>query len=146
MTAGVVVRPAVPGDLPAAYALRHEVFVVGQAVPEELERDELDDTCDHVVALRAGTVVDTGRLVDRGDGTGVIGRVAVARQVRGAGVGAAVLAALEDRAAARGLREVELHAQVQVLPFYDRAGYEPFGDTYLEAGIVHRSMRKVLPG
>ena len=60
----VEVRLAGPDDMPAVYALRHEVFVVGQDVPVELERDELDAAADHAVALdAAGEDVGTGRLV-----------------------------------------------------------------------------------
>ena len=138
------VRLAQDADMPAVYALRHEVFVLGQDVPEDLERDEHDGTCDHAVALRDGAVVATGRLLDDGDGTGTIGRMAVAQAARGTGLGAAVLARLEERARERGLAAVELHAQVHARGFYDRACYVPYGDTYLEAGIEHVSMRKDL--
>jgi predicted GNAT family N-acyltransferase len=126
--------------MPAVFALRHEVFVVGQDVPEELERDELDAVSDHAVAVVDGEVVCTGRLLP--DGT--IGRMAVSPAVRGQGIGAAVLTVLEERARERGLAAVELHAQVHALGFYDRYGYVPFTEVYLEAGIEHRSMRKEL--
>ena len=145
MTAPTV-RLAAAADLPAVYALRHEVFVVGQDVPEELERDEHDATCDHAVALLGGELVGTGRLVAREDGTGVIGRMAVRAGRRGAGTGAALLARLEERARERGLSAVELHAQVHARRFYERAGYAAFGDEYVEAGIDHVSMRKPLRG
>ncbi len=138
------VRLARDADLSAVYALRHEVFVLGQDVPEELERDEHDATCDHAVALLNGAVVGTGRLVDRGTGPGSIGRMAVRDAARGAGVGAALLRRLEERAAERGLPAVELHAQLHARGFYERAGYEPYGEPYLEAGIEHVSMRKHL--
>lgn len=124
----------------AVFALRRDVFVVGQDVPEELERDEMDAVSDHAVAIVDDTVVGTGRLLP--DGT--IGRMAVTPALRGRGIGAAVLAILEDRARERGLPAVELHAQVHALGFYDRYGYVPFTDVYLEAGIEHRSMRKEL--
>ena len=136
----MIVRLATEQDLPGVFALRHEVFVVGQGVPEELERDELDAVSDHAVAIVDGAVVGTGRLLP--DAT--IGRMAVAPAVRGQGVGAAVLTALEDRARERGLPAVELHAQVHAVGFYDRYGYLPISEVYLEAGIEHRSMRKVL--
>ncbi len=136
----MIVRLATAEDLPAAYALRHEVFVIGQDVPVELERDELDEVSDHAVAVVDGDVVGTGRLLP--DGT--IGRMAVVASVRGSGVGAALLACLEERARVRGLTAVELHAQVHATGFYDRAGYLPFGEVYLEAGIEHLSMRKAL--
>jgi predicted GNAT family N-acyltransferase len=136
----LIVRIALDEDLEALFALRHEVFVVGQDVPEDLERDDLDDACVHAAALIDGRLVGTGRL--RPDG--IVGRMAVAESARQQGVGAAVLALLEQVAAARGHRQVELHAQLHAAGFYDRAGYERVGDVYLEAGIEHVTMRKEL--
>jgi predicted GNAT family N-acyltransferase len=136
----VIARLAGPEDMEAVFALRHEVFVLGQGVPEELERDELDAVSDHAVALVEGALVGTGRLLP----SGTVGRMAVASPYRGRGVGAAVLAVLEERAAERGFPAVELHAQVHAAGFYERAGYVPYGAVYLEAGIEHRSMRKEL--
>jgi len=139
------VRLAGPADLPAAWALRHEVFVVGQGVPEDMELDEHDCTCDQAVALRDGVVVGTGRLLPPGpDGAAVVGRMAVAESARGQGAGAAVLGLLEQRARSRGWQTVELHAQLHARGFYHRAGYAPYGEVYLEAGIEHVSMRKPL--
>ena len=147
------VRLAEPEDMAAVFALRHEVFVVGQGVPVELERDDIDPLCDHAVALRDGAVVGTGRLVpgtvsvDNALTPGpvsTIGRMAVAEDERGQGVGALVLALLEQRARERGVETVELHAQTGARAFYDRAGYLPVGEVYLEAGIEHLTMRKAL--
>ena len=152
----MTVRGAGPQDMAAVFALRHEVFVIGQGVPVELERDELDEAADHVVALFGGVVVGTGRLVDGRidvDGSavpdttgtvGTIGRMAVADRSRGAGVGRALLDLLVARAAERRLPEVELHAQVHARGFYERAGFTPFGEVYLEAGIEHLGMRRPL--
>ncbi|MFN2539945.1 MAG: GNAT family N-acetyltransferase, partial [Mycobacteriales bacterium] len=83
----MIARLATAEDMPAVFELRHEVFVIGQEVPQELERDELDAVSDHAVAIVDGKVVGTGRLLP--DGT--IGRMAVSSSVRGQGVGAAVL-------------------------------------------------------
>ena len=153
----VTVRLAGPPDLDGVYALRHEVFVVEQGVPVDMERDELDAAADHAVALDdAGAVVGTGRLVDgRIDedsrlepgtaGTvGTVGRMAVAAAARGSGTGRALLDVLVRRAAEQGLPAVELHAQVHARAFYERAGFTPFGEVYLEAGIEHIGMRRAL--
>jgi predicted GNAT family N-acyltransferase len=140
------VRLARPEDLPAVYALRHDVFVLGQDVPEELERDEHDDVVDHGVALVDGVVLATGRLLPPTEpgGAATVGRMAVAEAARGQGLGAAVLDLLERTARERGWPAVELHAQIHATGFYERAGYTPYGDVYLEAGIEHLSMRKQL--
>lgn len=127
-----------------AHALRNAVFVVEQGVPEELERDALDASAFHAVALEGGRCVGTGRLVRQGGGVGRVGRMAVDAGHRRGGVGARVLAALEARARADGLREIELHAQCYVEAFYARQGYAREGEPFEEAGIEHVVMRKRL--
>lgn len=150
------VRLAGPADLAAVFALRHQVFVIGQDVPAELERDGLDAGADHAVAVLEGRTVGTGRLIDgRTDSAGqlvpgtagavaTIGRMAVAAPARGSGVGRAVLDLLVARAAERGLPVVELHAQLHAREFYERAGFAASGTVYLEAGIEHVGMRRAL--
>ncbi len=136
------VRLARPGDMPEVLALRHAVFVVEQLVPVEEEYDALDGTCEHAVGRVDGAVHATGRLLDPVDGVAVVGRMAVAAEARGTGLGAAVLAFLEQRAADRGAHTVELHAQTHALGFYAKQGYVAYGPLYLDAGIEHRDMRK----
>lgn len=150
------VRLARADEMPAVFALRHEVFVLGQDVPEELERDELDATAEHAVAYDGERLVGTGRLLDgRTDEAGrlvagtagrvaTIGRMAVLEAARGAGVGRRLLDLLVARAAERGFGCVELHAQVHARGFYERAGFAPYGEVYLEAGIEHVGMRREL--
>jgi predicted GNAT family N-acyltransferase/RimJ/RimL family protein N-acetyltransferase len=128
------------------YALRHEVFVVGQGVDPEIERDDLDAGAVHAVAYDGGgRLLGTGRLVGDPPGPAKVGRMAVAAGARGRGVGGAVLRCLEAAALRRGHTEVVLHAQTSAEGFYSRAGYLPVGDTFVEAGISHREMRKRLP-
>jgi predicted GNAT family N-acyltransferase len=130
----------------AALALRMEVFVVEQGVSAEIEVDGLDEGAEHAVVFDdadEALAVATARLLTV-QGTGTVGRVAVRKDRRGTGLGAVVMRAIEDRAADLGLPVLELHAQREAEGFYARLGYEAYGDTYLEAGIPHVSMRKVL--
>lgn len=152
------VRLARPEELGGVFALRYDVFVRGQGVPPELERDELDARADHAVALAGDEVVGTGRLVDgrideqgrleagTAGSVGTIGRMAVAAAGRGRGTGRALLDLLVARAGERGLPVVELHAQLHARGFYEQAGFTPFGDVYLEAGIEHLGMRREITG
>ena len=84
------------------------------------------------------TVLGCARLLT----SGRIGRVAVLRPFRGRGVGEALMKAVLERAKARGMKDVHLAAQVQAMPFYERLGFEPYGDAFDEAGIAHRMMRR----
>lgn len=117
-------------------------------MPAGLERDGADAQAVHAVARAAGRIVATGRLLTRdaaGERVGVIGRMAVLPAQRGAGLGAAVLSVLEERAVELSLPAIELHAQTSAAGFYTRAGYARMGGTYLEAGLEHVTMRKQLP-
>lgn len=122
-------------------AIRRQVFVEEQGVPEELEWDGLDPDCRHVLAVDAnGEALGTGRLLPDGH----IGRMAVLQPWRRAGVGTALLDRLVRMADARGDRVLELSAQCYVIGFYRRGGFETLGSRYLEAGIPHVRMRRRL--
>lgn len=101
-----------------AERLRMEVFVKEQGVPREIEIDEFDPICRHVVAVnRLGHPVATGRLVSDAPGVGRIGRMAVAREMRGGALGRQVLDTLIQAARDRGDKEVVLHAQLHAQRF-----------------------------
>ena len=117
--------------------LRHQVFVVEQKVPADLEMDELDAVCLHAcVASGDGTVVGTGRLLPEGK----IGRMAVTASQRGRGIGAMILNALIKASSDRGDARVCLSAQTHAIAFYERFGFVIRGQEFLEAGIPHRNM------
>ena len=117
--------------------------MVEQSVPIEEERDALDPQCRHVHRPRRdGAPIGTGRLTA---GRAAIGRMAVLREWRGAGVGDALLLALIEQA--RELRLARGRAQcagVGAVAFYARHGFLPYGERFMEAGIEHQAMRRVL--
>jgi len=122
-------------------AVRRTVFIDEQAIPEDMEWDEFDEVCRHAIAEdEGGNAVGCGRLLEDGH----IGRMAVLPSWRGRGVGAALLCHLVELARTRGQACVVLNAQTQAMPFYARHGFIPEGDEYLEAGIPHRTMAKIL--
>ena len=134
--------PLEPNFGEAASAIRQEVFVQEQQIPAELELDAADASAWHAVACnRLGHAVGTGRLLQESAGVGRIGRMAVRRVLRGSGVGRALLNALVEAARARGDHEVCLHSQASAVAFYRRAGFEPVGPVFVEAGIDHQTMR-----
>ncbi|MFF9640145.1 GNAT family N-acetyltransferase [Kitasatospora aureofaciens] len=141
-------------DLEQVRAVRREVFVVEQNVPEELEYDEYDATSVHVLAVGADdAALGTGRLIfgeealkltGGVEGRVLLGRLAVLAAARGTGLGVELVRAIEAAGRERGGVEVELHAQVRALGFYERLGYVAEGPVYDDAGIPHRTMTRVL--
>lgn len=118
--------------------VRRRVFIEEQGVPELLEWDEWDPVALHVLALDSrGLAIGTGRLMPDAR----IGRMAVLGHWRKRGVGGALLDALLDAAAARGMREVMLNAQTHALGFYARRGFVAEAAPFEDAGIPHRRMR-----
>ncbi|MDP9610675.1 GNAT family N-acetyltransferase [Streptomyces hygroscopicus] len=147
------------GDLTGCFAVRREVFVVEQRIPEEEEMDAYDAHAVHLLATDAeGAPVGTvrflhGAAADKkyahagvdGATTAVLGRLAVTRAARGTGLGAELVRAVEAEARRRGLDEVYLEAQTHALGFYERLGYEAYGAEFDEgSGIPHRAMRRPL--
>ena len=126
-----------------ARLIRERVFVREQGVPLELEMDAWDARCDHALARAAGgAAIGTGRLLPDGH----IGRMAVLKEWRGKGVGAALLQALVDQARMRGHASARLNAQISATGFYRRYGFEASGPEFREAGIAHVAMeRKLAP-
>ena len=125
---------------PALEAIRREVFIVEQQVPEEMEWDADDAISVHALALLDGHPVGCGRLLPDGH----IGRMAVRAPFRSTGVGRALLQALLAEARRRGMREVVLHAQMHALGFYEAQGFAADGPVFDEAGIPHRRMSQTL--
>lgn len=132
-----------------AAPIRTIVFVDEQRVPAEIELDDMDPVSVHAIARdAAGRAYGTGRLLpaalEGGRRVSHIGRMAVLAGARGRGVGAALLLALVETARMRGDEEIVLAAQVHALGFYRAHGFAEEGGVYLDAGIEHRDMRRVL--
>ena len=123
-------------DRDAIYAIRKTVFIIEQAVPEEIEIDEHDPEARHVLAYMDGRPVGTGRITSDGR----IGRMAVLGEYRGQGVGRAILDTLIEIGCRAIMPQLFLSAQCQAIPFYEQSGFVVAGPVYEEAGIDHRHM------
>lgn len=135
--------PARAEDFDHCLAIRTRVFVEGQGVSMGEEMDGLDAGCTHFLVRIGGEPAGTARL-RRAGGDAKAERVAVLQSHRRAGVGRAVMEALEREARRLGHSAVLLHAQTRVIPFYERLGYRAFGAEFEEAGISHRRMSRRL--
>ena len=120
-------------------AVRFKVFVEEQHVPEDEEWDAEDAVSRHVLALAAdGTPIGTGRLLRDGH----IGRMAVLKEWRGRGVGAALMARLLLLGREAKHDVVRLHAQTHALRFYEKLGFIAHGEEFMEANIPHFVMTR----
>ncbi len=121
-------------------AIRYNVFVEEQKVPEELEIDGLDDKAKHVLAFVDSVQIGTGRILSDGH----IGRVAVLKDYRGLGIGKLIMKDLIKWAQNMNLEKVWLSSQWHAHSFYLDLGFVCVGEIYIEAGIDHIKMFKTL--
>ncbi len=118
-------------------AIRKCVFIDEQHVPVAMEWDEFDAASRHFLALIAGEAVGTARLKPDGQ----LGRMAVIASARCAGIGSRLLLEVLQAARNAGYNHLFCHAQISAMNFYARHGFNVAGDTFMDAGILHRSMQ-----
>ena len=123
-------------DRAALRMIRKQVFIDEQQVPVKLEWDEFDDNSTHFIATADNSPVATARLKTDGQ----LGRMAVLKGFRHRGIGSALLKFVLAYARRQSLPELYCHAQLSALDFYRRHGFNEFGETFLDAGIMHRAM------
>lgn len=132
---GRSIRPIVPDDAGEVLTLQRAAFVSEALIYDAADMPPLTQTLDELraelednlgcVALTDGRIVGSVRARVDGDLL-LIGRIAIAPDQQGGGIGTALLAAVEDRGRAAGAREAELFTgslSEANLRLYEREGY-----------------------
>ena len=126
-------------DFCDAMAIRLEVFIKEQNVPAEIEMDSYDKTARHFIACSDGEPAGCIRMIIKGE-QAKLGRLAVLKKYRGQGVGRLLCEKVVEEAKKAGLKKVVLGAQIQAREFYEKIGFIPEGDIFMEAGMEHIHM------
>lgn len=147
--AGCIVRAAKPEDAVAAASLLRESIALlcaadhqnhgetlerwlSNKTPEQFLLWLAEPTSCTVVAEAGSVLCGVGRIHGEGDVRLCYVRVGWQR----AGVGSAVLEALEAQAARWGLREVHLTSSIGARSFYERHGYRPSAPPFVAFGVL----------
>ncbi|AZD11036.1 N-acetyltransferase ElaA [Pseudomonas chlororaphis] len=133
-------------QLYAILQLRTEVFVVEQKCAyQDVDGQDLEgDTC-HLMAWDDDQLVAYLRLLDPTSQGGdvVIGRVVIAPQARGKGLGHELMERALKQAQKRWPQiPIYLSAQAHLQGYYGRYGFNVVGEEYLEDDIPHIGMRR----
>lgn len=127
--------------------IRESVFIQEQKVPIELEWDGLDDNASHVLAetLSHGKkyAIGTARILIT-ENQAHIGRMAVLEKYRNHGIGTGILQCCINECKRLALKTIILNAQVYVIEFYQKQGFEISSEEFLDAGIPHKQMMLTL--
>lgn len=121
---------------PDIIRIRTAVFVDEQGIDTKLDFDGLDVVATHVLAFSQGNAIGTGRILNDGH----IGRIAVLKDYRNQGVGAATLSVLLTEAKKRNYQRIYLGSQMHAVAFYENFGFKTCGDVFMDAGLEHIEM------
>ena len=121
---------------------RFAVFYLEQHIAYQ-DFDDIDYNAVHLALHRKGRVVAYARLFQGNEpGQWIIGRMLTTERKKGCGKYILEQTILE--AERQGANSIVLHAQTQVVSFYEQFGFRTFGDVFMEAGIPHIHMTKSL--
>lgn len=138
-----ILRVETDVQLQQVLRVRYNVFVLEQQVPADQELDDYEDRSHHFLALDEDGV-PCGAARWRITAVGVkLERFAVASTHRGRNIGTdlvrAVLDDIELHPRAARMRRY-LHAQSDVVKFYAKLGFRPYGERFDECDIQHQAM------
>ena len=104
--------------------MRFEVFTQEQGIPNELDIDGDDERSIHVLAVdEQDQFMASGRLTINGV-EGVLSRIAVHQQYRGAKLGQQIVKQLEKIANEKGVHSLSLAPHAYLEKFYADLGYQ----------------------
>jgi predicted GNAT family N-acyltransferase len=111
-------------EIASCFKIRSQVFVDEQNVPQDMERDEYDNSALHFLLFVENIAVGAARVVLLEDGnTAKIGRVTVLQSHRGLGLGKELMSAIEIAPKFSHCKRFNLQAQTHALNFYKQLGY-----------------------
>ena len=129
-------------DLESALEVRKEVFVKQQGIPENLVFDGLDTEAMHMVVTKGGQTIGTARIRFLDTGEAKLERMAVLKAFRDSGIGKGIISFVVEELTSRRVEKLVLHAQHEVVGFYNKCGFEEAGSPFWEAGIKHIKMER----
>ncbi len=124
------------GIVNEARQIRESVFIKEQGF--EKEYDKTDETAKHIVIYDGETAVGTCRVFwcDK-ENSYHVGRIAVLKEHRGKKLGKLLMTEAEKLTLSLGGSTLKLGGQVRAAGFYEKLGYERYGEEFLDEGYPH---------
>jgi predicted GNAT family N-acyltransferase len=131
-------------ELEGAWVVWRQVFVAEQGIPENLVYDGNDRAARHLVVKDGQRVIGAARVRFPEAGQAKLERMAVLPAFRHLGIGQGMIDFLVGELRGEGIKKLVLHAQHQVVAFYQSCGFKAVGRPFVEAGIKHQKMERVV--
>ncbi len=112
---------------------------LGRSIVDDPIEDEIDQV--HFGYFHEGVLVGTASLVEPVPTRWKMRQVAVAPEAQGRAVGRALVQACRAFAKTQGASMLYCHARDTAVSFYQKCGWEAFGEPFEEVGLPHTKMR-----
>ncbi|MGT2911219.1 GNAT family N-acetyltransferase [Streptococcus cameli] len=134
-----------PFQRAASIYVRFSVFVLERdiALSDEFDAHDEKGTV-YAVVYEGVKPVSVGRFLPETRKKARLTRIATLKKYRGMGYASKVLQALEEHAYQKGYTTIIIHSELVAKPFYEKHGYQAFGEVYEEDGEICQSLRKKL--
>jgi predicted GNAT family N-acyltransferase len=113
------------------FALRYKILRQKWNQPKGSERDELEESCIHIMALENDLVIGCCRLQFNNAEEAQIRYMAVEEGWQGKGIGRLMLLESEKKAREKGARYIMLEARENAVDFYKQNDYTVTKESYL---------------
>jgi predicted GNAT family N-acyltransferase len=125
-------------------SIRHQVFELEQGITPELEWDGQDEFAQHLLAYLDEQPIGTLRIRYLDEQNVKIERLAVLASARKMGIAQQLMECALEAIAQTSIQTVIVNAQIYIKNLYLKLGFEPMGEPFEEAGILHIKMVKTL--
>ena len=121
--------------------LRYKILFEPYGKIEKYDYDNLDPISEHLIALDNGEVAGYSRLTNF-NGKGEITNVVVNPEYINKGIGSKMLKRHIERAQKRNIKSLCLHARIDTVDFYKKAGFQCKGEPFIseKSGLLLQNM------
>lgn len=130
------------GDASTARDLRRQVFQQELGLEAYADMERMDSYCCHLVLKLGEVPVATGRLSYASLGVAKLSGICVLKKYRRQGIGDGLVKVLDYKASQLGMRYSTVDAAEELVPFYQRIGYQPSGEKFTKWGLTLVPMKK----
>lgn len=120
-------------SIKTAQSIRHDIFVLEQNIPSDLEIDGLDNNSYHCLAFLDTKPVGTLRLTRVSNNHAIMARVAVVKDFRSRQIASKMISHTIKNAKQLGIKSIEIHPHEYLENFYSGFGFK-YLDTFPDAG------------
>ncbi|MGD9127080.1 MAG: GNAT family N-acetyltransferase [Planctomycetia bacterium] len=120
--------------------------VLWGAVGLDIFKADLSDEVDqlHFGLFEGKQLLACVILKNLGEGSAKLRQMAVVKTLQNRGLGTQLIQGMEALAKERGIKSIEMAAQMRAKGFYEKVGYNAEGPIFQEVGIDHIKMIKSL--